>query len=258
MNLPVRQRSERGVAHGRFIPANALAARKFSFKLEIVGSIAAAPAGAPSFEPACLYRYPSPEGRSHHPNGRPPAFFPAAQKFPPRHRGNTGGQVPVERRFSAVRRPALAGLRAAVRGLLPEPALWRRVPLGSNNNVRGTDKWYAGNSSSPPPCWAGSRRADNHSASRPSSGQAVAQPRPRFSVAVSAPAPLWVLRPTSPIARTTPAAAEGSRAALTPRTQHEFPATVAFRRGGLFFGTTPAARTIAGLPERDVRCSRRS
>lgn len=241
------------VADSRLSRVFAFALMELSEKTECVGSI-----GKMLSDPACLYRYPSPKGRSDHPNGRPPAFSAGtengARMWAAR---NTYPQIAESRREIAMIDTASAPLRAAFRRPLQEPAQWQRVRPGSQPKVRGTDTCYSGRYSSPRRSWAASRPADNHSASRPSSAPAVAQPLRPCLAAVSAPAHWSAQRRTSPIARITRAAADAARAAARPQFSDVTPATVATRRGGLFFGIEPAARAIAG-GERDRRCSTRS
>lgn len=253
MILPYGQPFRPVVADARLWRVFAFAPTELSEKTERVGSI-----GNMLSDPACLYRYPSPRGRSDHPNGRPPAFFAGRENDGLMCAArNTSPQMAESRREIAMVGKASAPLRAAFRRPLQEPAHWQRVRPGSQPKVRGTDTCYSGRSSSPRRSWAALRPADNHSASRPSSAPAAAQPLRPCLAAVSAPARWSAQRRTSPIARITRAAADAARAAARPQLSDVTPATVATRRGGLFFGIEPAARAIAG-GERDRRCSTRS
>lgn len=241
-------------AYARLSRVLGFAPRGISENTDLVGSI-----GDALSDPACLYRYPSPRGRSYHPNGRPPAFSWAGKV----HAnvwiaGKIFWQIADCRRVSAAIRSGSAPLRAGFHVGLREPAVSRNVAPGSQNNVRGTDICFTGSSFSPRRSWAASRPADNHSASRPSSAPAVARQRRRSSAAALGRVPSWAPRQTWPIATNSRAAAtDAVRAAVAPRNTDMTPTTVASRRGGLFFGIEPAARAIAG-GERDRRCSTRS
>jgi len=245
--LPLSRAKWLESADARLPRVSVIAPRIFSVKMVDVGSL-----GQGLSDPACLYRYPSPKGRSYHPNGRPPAFSRVGENGETLWtENNTLWQTVDCRRISAAPGRGSAASRAAMRGGLREPARWRRVPIGSDNNVRGTDTCFTGSSFLPRRSWAASRPADNHSASRPSSAPVVAPRHQPFSAVASAPAPSWAPRQTSRTATSFRAAAtDAARAAVGPFPTDMTPATVATSRGGLFFGTTPAAPQIAGR-ERD-------
>ncbi len=250
MILPLRKENGRygaGIlAKGELFLASAMRPSTVSG----VGPIGHTPCG-----PACLYRYPSPKGRSFTPNGRPPIFS---------CRGGAvmlAGSGMPSARLAADPSPASAALCRFTIKDLPAPCLRDIVRASRNNNSRGLSKWVSEKSCLQLRLSVLWPRAGRPSANRRLSGQAAAR-RPAWSPAAAQRRGLsWGPLPTSPIVNASRGAATNTRASQAaegPGNRLLFRTIAAPRRGGLFRGQQSAAGMTAAGRERDARCSTRS
>ncbi len=198
--------------------------------------------------PACLYRYPSPTGRSLPPKLRPPTFLQNSRYHIRRCTGQTVGirrlsayPATVSATLCHLRDPALRGSGEPV-----------NLTLSSLIIVRSMTACRLEKSSFPSPWLRGFRPAATRLANRRLSVQAPARLPRRSQAAMSGQGPLSARRPMSPIVKDFPAAATdaaGGAAAFaaghvtTEQSNHR--TTPALCCGGLFHDIRTAAFTPA-------------